>query len=163
MSADPHPSNETSRRARPLRPRRPWFLAVTALLVGTAIAANATDTPAIWAAPGAILIAGMWIAGRPRRRQIRVALSAAVLLTAAAAALISPAVLFVWPAAGLARLVQRRGVRGARVPLAVAAGGTALGVGAVQLGLPFGIAFLALVPLVVISRHHGHARCRAVA
>jgi len=159
MSAEPHPPPPSTSP----RPRRPWFLAITALLVGTAITANATDTPAVWAVPGVILVAGMWIAGRPRRGQVRLALSAAILLTAAGAALISPAVLFVWPAAGLARLVQRRGLRGARIPLAVAAGATAVGVGLEQVGLPFGIAFLALVPLVVISRHHGHPRCRPVA
>jgi FtsH-binding integral membrane protein len=140
------------------RLRRPRFLALAALLIGTGVVAGATDTPEVWAVPGAILIAAMWIRRRPRRIEVRAGLSAAIVLSVAGAVLVSPAVLLAWPAFALARLVRRRGLRAARIPLAVAAGVTALAFAAAALGLPVGIAFVAFFPLVVIARHRpgGH-------
>ncbi|HEU0316103.1 MAG TPA: hypothetical protein VFR49_02170 [Solirubrobacteraceae bacterium] len=133
--------------------RRPRFLAVAALLIGTGVIAGATDTPEVWAVPGVVLIAAMWIAGRPRRTLVRGALTAAIALSVVGAVLISPAVLFAWFAVGLVRIVRRRGIRGARRPLAIAAAVTALAVAAGQLGLPFGLAFVAIFPLVIIAHH----------
>ncbi len=159
LPTNPREENPTASTGRG-RLRRPRFLAIAALLIGTGVVAGATDTPEVWAVPGVILIAAMWIAGRPRRIEVRGALTAAIALSVAGAVLISPAVLFVWPAFGLVRIVRRRGIRGARVPLAVAAAVTALAVVAELLGLPFGLAFVAIFPLVIIAhhrpgRHHG--------
>ncbi len=159
----PSPETPVSERHSANSRRPPRGLAIAALLIGTGIVAGVTDTPAVWGVPGAILIAGMWITGRPRRVRIRAAASAAILLTVAGAVLISPAVLLAWPAAGLVRLVRRRGLRAARVPLTVAAAVAALAVTAAQLGFPVGIALLAILPLVLISRRHAPMRCRATA
>jgi hypothetical protein len=156
LPTTPRGGNPTASTGRG-RLRRPRFLAIAALLIGTGVIAGATDTPAVWAVPGVILIAAMWIAGRPRRTDVRGALTAAIALSVAGAVLISPAVLFVWPAFGLVRIVRRRGIRGARVPLAIAAAVTALAVVAGLLGLPFGLAFVAIFPLVIVAHHRpGH-------
>jgi hypothetical protein len=139
------------------------FLAIGGLVAGTAVVSGATHTPAVWAVPSAILIGGIWIVRRPGGRRTRAILSAAILASGAGAALISPAVLLAWPAARLARLVQRRGLRVARVPLAAAAGVTALASGAAELGLPAGIAFLAIVPLFLIGSRRRRAGCNVIA
>ncbi len=160
LPTNPPEGNPTTSTGPGRRLRRPRFLAFAALLIGTGVIAGATDTPEVWAAPGVVLIAAMWIVGRPRRTEVRAALTAAIALSVVGAVLISPAVLLAWFAFGLARLVRRRGIRGARVPLAIAAAVTALAVGASQLGLPVGLAFVAIFPLVIVarhrpSRHHG--------